>query len=221
MKRSLTTLLTILIILLAVQPVKAQNFEKGDIQVKVGIGGPNFTQLAFNIIPKGQEQRNGLMIMPVAKVDYFIKDIVSLGIHLNYQRSVTDLYEGSFVYENQLYEGRFGLNQSRYTLALAAEVHPDLFDGKVDVYLGGLLGARIFSRKVVAELDSGEENVEAINNYLEEDLGVNSSRLASSNFRQRLALYGGLGFPVAGPVGLYLEAGFGVPLVTVGLSATL
>ena len=208
-----------LLLLLFTAGVRAQDFEAGDFQVKAGLGGPNWLQLAFNILPDGQENRNGLMIMPVAKAEYFVSEQMAVGLSFNYRKSSSDIYRDTFEYNGSSYSGRFGVDIDRYVLGLHGEYHPGWFAesaAKPDLYIGGMAGIGISRNTIIANSDI--EDLEAINSYLSQ-LGLLSSTPTTTVVKPRVAAYLGFQMPISQTLGFYAEAGIGVPLIQLGLKA--
>ena len=198
---------------------RAQTFEAGDFQIKAGIGGPNWQQLGLNLLPDGQVQRKGLMVMPAVKGEYFLNENLAIGLSFNYRKSSSDIYEDTFTYDATQYNGRFGLDFTRYVVGLHAEYHPGWFQpGGInpDIYFGGLAGVRLNRSSVI--LDSDVQNVQAIYDYLA-SLGFNNKKLESTAVVPRVGAYVGFQMSVAGPLGLYFETGLGVPFLQLGLNA--
>ena len=217
MKRK--SLLFAILIALAALSSRGQSFESGDIQIKAGLGGPNWQQLGLNLLPDGNVKRNGLLIMPSAKVEYFANEKLSIGLSFNYRKSRSDIYQDTFTYSDTLYSGRFGMDLTRYVLGLHAEYHPGWFVGNKwvpDIYFGGLAGVRMNHGSVI--LDSDVQEIQAIYEYLS-SIGFNKKKLEGNTVMPRVGAYIGLQMPVAGPLGFYIESGLGVPLLQFGLKA--
>ncbi len=198
---------------------RGQNFESGDIQIKAGLGGPNWQQLGLNLLPAGSVKRSGLMIMPSAKVEYFANEKLAIGLSFNYRKSKSDIYQDSFSFDSTLYSGRFGIDLTRYVLGLHAEYHPGWFAGSKrapDIYFGGLAGVRLNHGSII--LDSDVDDIQAIYDYLS-SIGFNKNKLEGSTVVPRVGAYVGLQMQVAGPLGFYIESGLGVPLLQLGLKA--
>jgi len=196
----------------------AQPFESGDIQLKAGIGGPNWFQLAFDILPEGTVKRKGLAILPAVRAEYFIDENVNIGLGFNYRLSRSDLYRDTFEYEGTEYSGQFGLDSRRTIVAAHAEYHPGWLEeaGNLDLYFGGMAGINIHRLRVVA--DSDIQDLDAVNSYLS-SLGLNLNTTGATVVKPRFGAYVGLQMPISGTLGFYTEVGLGVPLVQLGLKA--
>ena len=201
---------------------KAQVNQKGNIDLRAGVAGPNWFGVVFNTIPNGTVERNS-MVPLTGSINYYFDQHFSLGIYSTFFSAKSDLYNLTFHVNDTIYvEGTGGLQVNRFLIGLRPEVHLGSFE-YMDPYIGATVAARLTKFSAEADLNAeygqltDQEIMNSVIDYLV-DLGFKSRKLGYPLWHPSFGVHAGIKYHFTPNVGAFVEVGLGgIPLGSGGL----
>ena len=200
----------------------AQVNQKGNIDIRAGVAGPNWFGVLFNTIPSGTVER-GSFVPLTGSINYYFDPHFSLGIYSTFFSARSDLYNLTFHANDTIYvEGTGGLQVNRFLIGLRPEFHIGSLE-HLDPYLGATVAARVTRFSAQADLNAEygqlteQEILNSVIDYLV-DKGLKSKKLAYPLWHPAFGVHAGIKYHFTPNIGAYVEVGLGgVPLGSGGL----